>query len=289
MFDRKILISGCSYTANAVWPSLLFPDCNITNLGKSGAGNKYISDSIIKFIDPTNPPDGVMVLFSGVNRSEVVVPLNSYTEKFAEQYKYYGIVNDSIYFFSGGDKYNQQVVNDFNNIKSQNWPNIHSVLDFLKLPSEIKQECVESGIFFHTNYDIGQLVHSSLMINYLSSETFAKNQTYYSILNLQTFLERYNIPYIFGIFYDAFNDIYSNQFGCISKTDKLAKQINWDKFLYVFPFDTGLEYNLLDTDNALIAHLSVKGQEFWANKIKYRVNMEINNEKPFLSKIFKYF
>lgn len=285
--NEKILVSGCSYTAGAAWPSVLFPDCTITNLGRSGAGNKYISDSVIKLIDPTTPPDFVFVLFSGVNRSDVIVPLNSGTKKFAEIHGHYGIIHDSIYFFSGGDQYSNLIIECYDKIKANApWPLVNSCDDFLNLPLEIKQECLQHDIIDFVNWDIGQFIHSALMINYFSNTTFLQNQTYQAIINCQNFLENHSIPYGFSFFYDPFDYDYANQFGCLDKKNPLYKQVNWNKFINCFPFEVGMEFDLLEHDGV---HLTIQGQQLWAQRIADRVIKENNTNALHFWNLSNYF
>jgi len=276
----NVLVSGCSYTQSTAWPVTLFPDANITNLGRSGAGNRYISDSITKTIDPSSPPNFVFALFSGVNRSEAIVPANPTVKEFAKVYKYYGTLDESIYFFSGGDKYNQLITGAYNRIKDTSpWPTIGSCDEFLTLPKHIKQECLDSGVLHFNDWDIHQFIHSALMVNYFKNETFLQQQTYRAVIDCQTFLEKHSIPYVFSFFYNPFDYAYAAQFGCLNKQHKLHNQVNWDKFIKVFPFETGIEYNLLSDDDV---HLSKEGQIVWSNQIKKKVNKEryINDKTP---------
>jgi hypothetical protein len=46
--NNKIVVTGCSYTEQTDWPVALFSQDTITNLGRTGAGNRYISDSITR-------------------------------------------------------------------------------------------------------------------------------------------------------------------------------------------------------------------------------------------------
>jgi hypothetical protein len=285
--NNKIVVTGCSYTDHADWPEALFSQDIIVNLGKSGAGNRYISDSITRSIDPKDPPDFVFVLFSGVNRREVIVPINSKTKKIADLYRFYGILDDSIYIFSGGDKYNKSIVDCYNRIKDlELWPAINSCDEFLELPAIIKQECIQRGIIPFADWSIDQLVHSALMINYFLNPTFLQTQTYRAIIDCQTFLEKHNIPYVFSFFYNPFDWDYSKQFGCLDKKHILYQQVNWDKFITQFPFETGIEFELLDEDGV---HLSKQGQLRWASQIAKTVNKELKSDKSDSSYIFKYF
>lgn len=277
---NKILVSGCSYTENAVWPNELFPDANIINLARSGAGNRYISDSITKTINPKKPPNFVFALFSGVNRSEAIVPANPKVNEFAKVYEYYGTLDESVYFFSGGEKYNRLITSAYNRIKgTAPWPVISSCDEFLTLPQHIKQECLDSGIVHFNDWGISQFVHSALMLNYFKNETFLQQQTYRAVIDCQTFLKKHNIPYVFSFFYNPFDIAYANHFGCLNKQHKLYDQVDWDKFIKVYPFETGIEYDLLADDDV---HLRKEGQIVWSNQILKRVIEErYNNDNRY--------
>ena len=201
-------------------------------------------------------------------------------------YKYYGTLDESIYFFSGGDKYNQLITGAYNRIKdTSSWPVIGSCDEFLTLPQHIKQECLDSGVVHFNNWDMNQFVHSALMVNYFKNATFLQQQTYRSVIDCQTFLEKHNIPYMFSFFYNPFDTAYANQFGCLDTKHKLHNQVNWDKFIKVYPFETGIEYNLLSDDEI---HLSKEGQIVWSNQILKRVNKErYIDDTTFVWKYFK--
>ena len=276
--SKKILISGCSYTQNAVWPQLLWPRHNVINMGRCGAGNRYISESIIKSIDRANPPDAVFALFSGVNRSDVVVPKNAATQSLAQDYQWYGEIEQSLYFFSGGDKYNDLIVDNYSRIRGDSWPIVSNCDDFLDLPSELIQESITSGIVTFTEFNRAQLIHHAMMINYLSNQSFLIDQTYFAIVNLQTWLERLKIPYMFSFFYDPFDTDYRKLFGTLDSTNSWHRQVAWDKFLNVHPLEIGLEYDLLHHDGV---HTTPEGQAKWVELIQSKVNKGLTNEKKY--------
>jgi hypothetical protein len=284
--NNTVLVTGCSYTQNSIWPTALFPQHQIVNLGRAAAGNRYISDSVIKSIDINSPPDFVFVLFSTIDRCEVLVPRNKLTEEIADIYTWYGKIRDTIYFFSGGDKWSDDVTRCYNNIKEQSWPVVNSPDEFLNLPIEIKQECFRSGIFNISYGNIEQCIHDAFMINYFSNSSFLQTQTYLSIINCQTFLEKHNIPYMFSFVYDPFDFDYVNLFGCLDKTHYLHQSVNWNKFINCFPYETGLEFDLLLEDKV---HLTKEGQLVWSKQIAKKINKELINNEISNSGIFKFF
>lgn len=281
---KRILISGCSYTNNAIWPSLLWPQHHVINLGRPGAGNRYISESIIKSIDRADPPDAVFALFSGVNRSDVLVPKNAATQLVAREYKWHGEIKNSLYFFSGGDQYNDLIANNYNRIRDDSWPTVSNFDDFLDLPPELIQESINSGIVTFSQFNRTQLVHHAMMINYLSNQSFLIDNTYFAIVNLQTWLERLKIPYMFSFIYDPFDTDYRKLFGTLDATNSWHKHVAWDKFVDIHPLEIGLEYDLLQHDGI---HITPEGQAKWVELIQTKVNKGLTNgKKHFFKNLF---
>ena len=69
----KILCNGCSYTANTsehrteryTWPMFLqkeFPESEIINFGANAAGNRYIKETTIEYLE-SNQVDAVVVMW----------------------------------------------------------------------------------------------------------------------------------------------------------------------------------------------------------------------------------
>lgn len=113
----NLLISGCSFTQwpeypggpNICWPKFLKelnPDWNIENVAEPAAGNQYIADSVIRSVIK-NPPDHVLVMWSGVSRLDYLTSLDdSAWERLFDSYGFYRRFEDCPsrlgYIFSGG-------------------------------------------------------------------------------------------------------------------------------------------------------------------------------------------
>ena len=258
----KIIVSGCSYTEKQTWPSVLFPDQEIVNLASSGAGNQYIADSIVSSVI-LETPASVFILWSGVNRFDTIVPVHKQTEILVNEY--HGKINDTYYYFSGGDNFNQVIQDNYQNIKANTWPNITTVDDFLELPKDIQQECMEHGLFgIDTDTVIGKL-QSYNILQYLSNHKYLENLTYQNILLCQSLLEKYSIHYQFGFIYNPFDLGNQKQFGTLSKQNPMYGCINWDNYVTITPYEFGIKHNLLDDDNF---HLTKDGMNCWAEEIK---------------------
>lgn len=269
------MISGDSYTAHAHWPNSVWPNQDIVNLARSAAGNRYISDSIIKSIDLSDPPDGVFALFSCINRTDIAVPRNAQTEHYAEDYPYHGIIDDTIYFFSGGDKYNVLIVPNYNRVRASHWPMMQQCGEFLDLPSEIKQECLSRGIPAFSNWDFEQFLNSAMMLHFLSSQTFLQTQTYYAIHAFQTFMELHHIPYAFGFTHNLFDRDYAHTTGHLDKRNAWYGKINWNAWIDIFPLEIALEHDLFQEDGL---HLRQEAEEIWANKVSKKIHQELDHD-----------
>jgi hypothetical protein len=92
----KLLVSGCSFTHHR-WPQFL-SNHSITDLAWPGAGNKYISDSIIHHCS-IKKFDAVLVMWSGLTRLDMPVP-NSL--KLFNNYDFIQPVGNFNYIMSGG-------------------------------------------------------------------------------------------------------------------------------------------------------------------------------------------
>ena len=270
------MISGCSYTENSVWPRTLFPNCKIANLAKSGAGNKFISESIINSVNLDNPPDFVFILFSVVNRFETTVPNNELTREFARKYKWTGRVRDTLYFFSTGDRYTKPLSDSYNKIKDPSWPELSKLDDILLLDSEIKEECIDRKMLYFNSWDLKQLIHTSFMLQYLEDPMYHETLTYRSMLNVQNFLKLHNIPYMFSFLYEPWieTNIHKHIYGSLTRQSYLYDRIDWSKFINIHPSDMGNKHNLMEPDGL---HLSPEGQILWANTVSEQVHKAIPN------------
>lgn len=261
----KFLVSGCSYTENSLWPSELFSDLTVLNLGKSGAGNTYISESIIDALNKYDDIQQVFVLFSGVNRTDIVVPNTDLIRKFLSEYRFGQVIDNRCYIFSGGDKYTNLILNNYNNIKSDLWPSIHSLDEYFELPLNIRLECEQKKIFYFDCHGLDGLLHHTLMSSYFDNSNFLSDRTYLSVKNCIDILEYKKIPYHFSFIYNPWDTDFSNHFGTLDANSPLRKQIDWNKYIDFTPFEFCIEENLLAEDQI---HMSRTGQIKWAKQLK---------------------
>jgi hypothetical protein len=279
MIRKNIVVSGCSYTENSSWPGLIWPDSRIINLARSAAGNNYIADSImykrdpahshIFAVDPRNPPDFVYVLFSGVHRSDLAVPICPEMEKFASHYKFCQHGDDTIYMFSGGHqgKYNPRFIGHYDSIREPSWPDVQKFSDWMNLPEEIKQRCLEANIFEREAWSVDQMIQSAWNLRYWPNDTFLQTETYKAVIRCLDFLTLHKIKYAFSFFYDVFNPEYEtvNSYGCLSRDHPLYHRIDWSKLIKPFPFDLALRHDHILEDGC---HQSQDGERLYAATIK---------------------
>jgi hypothetical protein len=200
---RTVHVSGCSFTHGASWVNNLFENSTVINRAQSGAGNRYISDSIVLNIDLKNKPDFVFALFSGINRVDTVLP-HSDIVKTAVLRGDKGsnilgcnsaVIGSSVYIFSGGSRYNKLINDNYKNINHHDWPPVSSIEDFLNLSSEQKEACINSKLFWWNTNNIDGMIHIASMLQYLNNPEYLSDQTYIALEQFQTFLNLHEIDY----------------------------------------------------------------------------------------------
>lgn len=261
---KKILVGGDSFTYNSKWPELLFPDCEIINLGRSGAGNRFIADSVIDYVS-RHKVDQVFVLWSAINRVDIPVPVSEITDSWIKSTRYYGKINDTYYWFSGKDKYNSVINKNYKNIKDPSWPTVKSIDDFVVLPLELQAECYKSNLFGFELHSLEGKMVNYVMLNYLNSKTYLEDMTWKNVLNCQNALEVQNIPYNFGFIFEPFSADTVETFGKLQQNHPLYRCIHWDKYVKLSPYNYAVRHDLLAED---MFHMSFAGQIKWAQEIK---------------------
>ena len=228
-----------------------------------------MSDSIINSIDFDNPPDYVFILWSCINRIDVKLPINKATTKFIDNESHKAKIGNTYYYFTGGDHFNEIVKNNYQNIKSDDWPNINGVDDFVNLPDLVQKECLEKEIFSFSHYSIQGRLQNYAMLQYSTDEKYLVDITLQSMISCQSLLEAHNIPYNFGFVIDPFSKptkfMRKLGFGFIDKRNPLYKFINWKKYIPLNPYNYAVRYNHLESD---LVHMTPVGQTAWSKEIK---------------------
>lgn len=277
----NILLSGCSYTHGYDWPEHLWPRARVTNLARSGASNLYISDSIIDSIDLQNKPDYVFVLWSGLNKLDMILPVSAVTDKLSAGHEFYGKIGQSYYFFDGGNKHTHLVKN-YNQIKDPAWPQISNLADFFMLDQRIINECHAARVMPISGFDLSDLDHylyAAFALYRLYTDTqFFNDRSLRAIANCVTFLEHHQIPYQFSFCCDVFAKHADSQLlqGRIDKTNKNFSRITWNKYVKLTPYEFGLRHDFLSADEF---HLTHQGMNNWADQIRQLLLTEKNHDK----------
>lgn len=264
----KILVSGCSYTQNQTWPSLLFSPLqyDVFNLGRGGAGNEYISNSVTYNID--SKPDFVFILWSGINRTEFRVPNSSLFKTMLDNSYPTTTVGESKYFLSGhAVDPDKGWLAGYNAIKAPSWPEITCLKDWFDLSDDIKAECLENKIYLSTHggkENSHMFCHQYFVTQHLdNNKQYQSEKTFQNLFNCFNMLEKFNIPYRFSFIYDIFSDYHQQSLGKAVKV-KYYNYINWNNYINLTPYEYGIKHDLLSDDNF---HLTPIGMNQWGNEI----------------------
>jgi hypothetical protein len=271
---NKILVSGCSFITSKPWTEIVWPDADVTNMAKSGASNRWISDSIISTVDLAEKPDFVFILWSGLNKMDLVLPRSTEVLQLAKQWKFYGELDNCVYLFDGGDHLNWYIEKNYNNIKENRWPEVKNFADFWKLDRPIREQCIQQKLFDFLPVDSNNL--ESLLASVFSLYRLNENTDFINDVSLRaiseccTFLEYHNIPYRFGFAGDFFAD-YADSFlikGKIKQSNIHFGRIPWHNYVKLSAYEFGLKHNLIAPDGL---HLTDDGILEWAKKLKQHI------------------
>lgn len=182
-----ILISGCSFSGSN-W-GLLTPNNTVRNLSAPGAGNSYISDSIIQNLHTKF--DLVVVMFTGVYRVDLKIP-KLIGDAWLGDYKFRTNLNQTCYVHGGGIlgswKYmssklslyfeSQYKAMDFEYLENQG---VEPVLRCLQALEQSKQRYLWGWIYdIHQDYRSEPFGHSlgRVQQNWPKLQKFKQNQIY---------------------------------------------------------------------------------------------------------------
>jgi hypothetical protein len=264
----KLLVSGCSYTNNQTWPSFLFAPkkYKVVNLGKQGAGNDYIANSVMFNAD--TKPDFVYVLWSGINRTDFRVPnSNIFAKTLVGNYES-TVIGNSRYFLNGhGVNPDKGWLAGYNDIKLPEWPEIASLQDWFDLPEDIKLECLQHKIYLSSHggkENTAAFCHQYYLTQQLDiNREYRSERTFQNLVNCFNMLDKFNIPYRFSFIYDIWNKNEWYGHGVAIK-DKYYNFVDWGKFINLPPYQYGIKYDLLSQDGY---HLTDAGMNQWAGEI----------------------
>lgn len=261
----KVVVSGCSFTEGAAWPQVLFPQDQVINLGRAGAGNTYIADSIMHAIHQNPDVREVFAVFSGINRTDVMVPNTPGMRRFLENHRYGAVLGSRCYVFSGGDKFSSLILANYSRMRDPTWPHIQTIDQYLELPPEIRQECIDRDIVEWKHRDYYDIIYHACMLNHLDNKDFLSDRTYLNLITLFDVLDQRGIIYHFTFCGDVFDKDFQHFLGNLDKSSPYHAMIDWRRYIACTPWEHGIETNLLNVDKI---HPSHEGQVSWANKLK---------------------
>lgn len=249
----NILVSGCSFTQwpeyvggpNTCWPRYLAelePNWRIKNIAEPGAGNQYISDSVMRHIieNPLIKYDRVLVMWTGVSRLDYLTGLEdpSWNELF-NSYGFYRRVDscpDKLgYIFSGG-----QMGTWFNNPVAEK--------------------------MFREMYKVSSPL-SLATINIME------------MIKLQNFLENQGIDYKFMSYVNYWGDgenlSRNGDFGVgkFPEVQKLLRAVDWSKWIFTDDNRNGI-YEMAVRDSNLQDdrfHPAESTQRAWAGLVRQKL------------------
>ena len=107
---QNLVVNGCSFTDdrnNNTWATILakqYPNLNYYNIASVAAGNDYIANSTVEFLEKNNfnPKETlVVVMWSGTGRKDLKIS-GEWWYYLTEQYPQGRKLNEEYYLFSGG-------------------------------------------------------------------------------------------------------------------------------------------------------------------------------------------
>jgi hypothetical protein len=265
MSRNQILLSGCSFTDRRSWPTVMFPDCNIDNRARSGSGNRYISDSIVDAIHTGARPHMVFILWTAIARADLVLPAIPAVSKLFENYEYCRQIRNVMYYFTGGNKFDSVIRDNFSNIYPDHLTVIQSIKQYLDLDPDVRSDCEDNELFWFKNHSIRAYIEHYAMLQYLPCPEYMEDLSYQHIVSCHDILEKYDIPYRFGFIMDPFDTDHTKQFGNLTKQHDLYGCIDWSKYVKLNPYEYAVKHDLLSSDSF---HLSDLGYCTWAKEVR---------------------
>ena len=222
--SMRLLISGCSFSrwpdcpggTNICWPRYLSSEHQVTCLAEAGAGNQYISHSIIdEILHDRNGYDCVLVMWSGITRLDLLTSLDDpHWEKLFDQYGFCRRMHGNLgYLFSGGrmgtwykNPIAHRMFDSLYRVSSDLSLATVNLMEIIKLQSFLKNLGIPYRFMSYVNYwshepqispngDFGVLAHSDLSELIASIDfdpwifTEGKNGIYEMARDMQSFEE----------------------------------------------------------------------------------------------------
>jgi hypothetical protein len=224
------LAVGCSFTQNAQWPEILWPNQHIINLGKGGVGNRFIARNCIEEILSNNKIDEVFLLFTDFSRIDLNYPgkgFKTVTKNRSQQ--------------------------DYSLSKKEGW--VHSGGNVFKFKPKKTN-------FFHPMFD------KFISFQYIDhTNDYLIHNNFIEIIQILSFLDNLNMNYHWSLIIDPRDKDTQKIFGTIpvSKSHPFWKFVNMKNFIDLPPFKWCLKNDLISDDDF---HPSKEGYIKWGVQVK---------------------
>jgi hypothetical protein len=184
----KILASGCSFTAGwseprANWPSRIHRGDAVKNLAYAGAGNRYISQSIvIELLHNLEYYDLVLVMWSGLQRMDMMINnivydhLDSHKISVGGSYCY-GFLGDA-YSHKHNEVLLQSASKEMFKLSNEETLGCASLIEMINLQNFLKANSIPYRFMSYVNYwgDAAQVTNLNFGVHkYLSCSQLAKH------------------------------------------------------------------------------------------------------------------
>lgn len=144
---KNLIVNGCSFTEEfddmPTWATFLSkkikPDL-YSNISQSAAGNRYICDSTMTFLESNKIPKEntlIIIMWSGIDRKDIHIS-REWFNYIKERYNYYHQENDGSYYLNSGGEVNSWLENK----------ETKKIFEGLYKTSDYKSMCIESLLCF---------------------------------------------------------------------------------------------------------------------------------------------
>jgi hypothetical protein len=144
---QNLIVNGCSFTEEfddmPSWATFLNEQLQpyyYKNIAQSAAGNRYICDSTITFLEASEIPSEdtlVIIMWSGIDRKDIHIS-REWFNYIKDQYSYCHEENDGSYYLNAGGEVNSWLENK----------ETKKIFEGLYKTSDYKSMCIESLLCF---------------------------------------------------------------------------------------------------------------------------------------------
>jgi hypothetical protein len=236
---QNLVVNGCSFTDDRnknTWATILakqYPNLNYHNLASVAAGNDYIANSTIEFLEKNNfdPAETlVLIMWSGTGRKDLKVS-GEWWYHLNKEYPHGSKLNDEYYLFSGGLTNswttNNTVKKIFNWLYKLSDPTTlcrSSVMNFINLENYLRVQGYQYKFTSYVNY-WDPLTESNFNSGDYSIGHFAKDYSLFQKYNFSNWFFVNNQRDCLAEFALGINELDTTGHPTVVGHEKFAKQI----------------------------------------------------------------